>query len=113
MKAHINRNNKSDLIFSLDFNVKNPNVDNVSAEILEQEDLTWEFRQWYCEYVFGRIQEVCKSECWILSGRSNGWYTICFLNKPSLKEIEKVEKIVSEYFEKYSVYLMEFYNVRD
>lgn len=115
MKAQINRNNKSNLIFSLDFNVKNPNVEDVPTEILEQEDLTWQFREWYCEFVFGKIKNFSNPECWILSGRSNGWYTVCFLDsiKPSQKQIETIEEIVTKYFEEYSQHLKEFYDVQE
>jgi hypothetical protein len=119
MEAVFNRHSRdfSGLVFTIEFNVKFPNLPQISEEDWEFEYSTGHFTNEWAEECFKKIAKLCRSKRWSLNdwsfaGRSNGWFALlCDGDSTAVTErqLTCIEEIVEDYFKRYGVELGKCY----
>jgi hypothetical protein len=118
MEALFNRHTsdfRSD--FTIEFDVKFPNLSNISEEDLQFEWETGHFTNSWAKECFEKLEKVCKSRRWELTdwsfaGRSNGWFALLCkgdIEAVTQKQLGKLETLVEHYFNNYSIELSKCY----
>lgn len=130
MKSHIRcrsnihiRDFSGDCVFTLEFNVKNADWSGLSDECGEHETVSGEFVNRYGQECFEAISKrmnkcslFWKIKDWSFAGRMNGWFVlICEgdVDKVTLRQEEKMEEIVLDFFIGFNKHLLEWYGDRN
>ena len=103
--------------FTIEFDVKNPNMNGLSDEEAQDEASTGAFANEYAQEFF---DEVCKAvvftdwkiKDWSYAGRSNGWLAlICIGEYTDVKpaQIAKIQNIFDKYWKNYNEKIVNFY----
>lgn len=97
----------SEFDFTIEFNVKNPNINKeISEDVCQFEIETNNFTFNYCKKCYNEILnnsniKNVKIEDWELGGRSGGWFILKCVGdqfKLTYKEIGEIEKIVEKFW---------------
>ena len=109
--------------FTMEFDVKNPNISDIPEDILQNEFEIGSFANQYGKKCFDEIVEKLNNikndewdlDDWSFGGRSNGWYILlCSGDESSVGPESEgiIETIVSEYFSNYSEEMKRFYGLK-
>jgi hypothetical protein len=114
MEAIFNRHaNVSGYKFTIEFEVKNPNLEGVSEDLHQYEWETGTFTNQYGQKLFEEFNNKFLED-WGLDGRSGGWFVlICNGNQEQVQQrtLSKMERIVEKYFKEYGTNMKKFYGV--
>ena len=96
---------------TIEFDVKNPYIPDISEELWEIEYLTGTFTNRYGDKLFSELKYPWLSD-WSFAGRSGGWFVLITdreLNKIPERILNRMGKIVDKYFRNYGTELQKFY----
>jgi len=106
--------------FTIEFNVKNPDLTGVPEDIWEFEWQTGSFTGTYGDSCFEEIKKAVGKRTtweivdWSFAGRSNGWYALLCRGdekRVTPKTIEKICKIIDKYLKNYNREIREYYQI--
>lgn len=105
--------------FTIEFDVKSPNTNEIDTDISKYEFETGEFANFYGDSLYNEILEkLPENDDWYISdwsfaGRSNGWYALlCNGNQESVTkdELYIIQDIVNKYWDNYNRELNLYYS---
>jgi hypothetical protein len=114
MEAIFNRHLKDffNVDFTIEFNVKNPPIPNVSEEAMQYEYETGTVVNRLGDELFNSLNYKWLID-WSFAGRSNGWFVLLGKgdeSKIQAKTLGKLENLVQDHLKKYTLVLEETYN---
>jgi hypothetical protein len=98
---------------TLEFNVKNPNLDGVDEDVYEHEYTTGSFTNSYADQLFSELNYSWLCD-WSFAGRMNGWFVLLTssdLDSIPQRTISRIERIVKKYFDNYNKNLKKYYKI--
>jgi hypothetical protein len=112
MKAIFNRHLRDfNADFTIEFDVKNPAIPNISEEAMQYEYETGSVVNQLGDEFFNELNYKWLKD-WSFAGRSNGWFVlICKGDESKIQSrtIAKLENLVEKYLKKYKIYLEQSY----
>lgn len=104
--------------FTMEFNVKNLNWDNLDPDLVTTENETGWFANNYAQELTYEIQKRIKSRTWSVddwsfAGRSNGWFVlICYgdMERVTPKQQGDIETLVAKYKKNFNKELKKYYH---
>lgn len=112
MEAIFNRHLKDFTAdFTIEFDVKNPSIPNISEELMQYEWETGTVANKLGDELFNSLNYKWLSD-WSFAGRSNGWFVLIGKgdeSKIQARTLGKLENLVKDFFKKYESALEETY----
>jgi uncharacterized protein YegJ (DUF2314 family) len=113
--GHIGDFRKSD--FTVEFDVKNPNMKGLSDDVSKMEFETGDFANAYAQQLADEVKKKVKSSYWSVSdwsfaGRSNGWLVLLCDGDPekmTASQKSQMQSIFDKYWADYNKNLLDFY----
>lgn len=106
--------------FTIEWNVKDPNFDDIPKDIAEYEVETGAFVNKYSDEMFKKMKKKIKTKQWSISdwsfaGRMSGWWVLlCEGNEKYVTEnqLDKLQSIIDDYWKNFNKELKKFYEVK-